>query len=544
MKYLLIAILNLLVINLTFAFVMPKDTIVQEQEESQQIEEDLDKMLNLWFVKNSIKGYDIKLNASNKNSIKEYSGSDIAISNISDSVLMERLKAIPSLIDLPYNEIIRKWIEVYTRRKSAPVLLGLADYYFPMFEEILDKHNLPIELKYLPIIESALNPRAVSRAGATGMWQFMYGTGRIYQLEINSFVDERRDPYSSSVAAAKFLSHLFQVYGDWTLVIAAYNCGPGNVNKAIKRANGKRSYWDIYPYLPRETRGYVPAFIGAAYMMNYYDAHQIEPLKLSMPAMTDTIIISKKLHLQQVSEVLGISIEELRDLNPQYKQDIIPASGYSYPLRLPFEYSMAFVDKEDSIYAYKDSIFFNSKYIVIAQTVKSSGKSKYYGAESNRYSYSPPSTQNMTKLEYTVKDGDVLGSICSWYNAKISDVRYWNNIRKNTIRVGQNLAIYVPNKKVHIYREINTMSMEQKNLQNVKSTANVSSNPATLGSSAVSKADNSYITYIVKPGDSPWTIAQQFTGVTDQDILKINNLTQSAAKNLKPGRVLRIKKKG
>jgi membrane-bound lytic murein transglycosylase D len=543
MKYILLTVLNLILINLAFAFELPKDTIVQDQEEGQQIEEDLDKMLNLWYVKNSTKAYDIKLNASNKNAIKNYSDTETAISNISDSVIIERLKAIPSLVDLPYNEIIRKWIEVYTRRKSAPVLLGLADYYFPMFEEILDKYNLPVELKYLPIIESALNPRAVSRAGATGMWQFMYGTGRIYQLEINSFVDERRDPYSSTVAAAKFLSHLYEVYQDWTLVIAAYNCGPGNVNKAIKRANGKHDYWDIYPYLPRETRGYVPAFIGAAYMMNYYDAHQIEPLKIGMPATTDTIIISKRLHLQQVADVLGISIEELRDLNPQYKQDIIPATGYSYPLRLPFEFSMAFVDNEDSIYNYKDSIFFNSKNIAVA-AIKSSGKSKYYGASSNRYSYSPPSTENMTKLKYTVKEGDNLGFICSWYNVKVSDVRYWNNIRKNKIIVGQDLAIYVPNKKVPKYREINTMSFEQKNLQNAKSNSSNNSNPASLGSSAVNKADNSYITYTVQKGDSPWTIAQKFTGVTDQDILRINNLTKTAAKNLKAGQVLKIKKKG
>jgi membrane-bound lytic murein transglycosylase D len=538
MKHLLLTIFSLFALTQAFAYNQPKDTIVQDQDDSQQIEEDLDKMLNLWYVKNSMKGYDIKLNASNKSTLKNNIDSETAIGDIPDSVLIERLKAIPSLIDLPYNEIIRKWIEVYTRRKSAPVLLGLADYYFPMFEEILDQYNLPIELKYLPIIESALNPRAVSRAGATGMWQFMYGTGRMYQLEINSFVDERRDPYSSSVAAAKFLSHLYEVYQDWTLVIAAYNCGPGNVNKAIKRANGKRDYWDIYPYLPRETRGYVPAFIGAAYMMNYYDAHNIEPLKIDMPAMTDTIIVNKRLHLQQISDVLGISIDELRDLNPQYKQDIIPANGYSYPLRMPFEFSMAFLDNEDSIYNYKDSIFFNSKNIVIAPAVKSS-RSKYYGSASNRYNYSAPSTANMTKLTYTVKEGDNLGYICSWYNARISDVRYWNNIRRNTIRLGQDLTIYVPNKKVHKYREINTLSFDQKNMLIAKS-----SPTPNLGSASSTKLDNSYIYYKVQQGDSPWTIAQKFEGITDQDILKINNFSKTDAKNLKAGQIIKIKKKG
>ena len=535
MRYILLLAANLFIVYQSFAFIQPKDTIVQLQEENQQIEEDLDKMLNLWYVKNSMQTYDIKLN-TNKNSIKD-SRSETAIGDISDSILMERLEAIPSLIELPYNEIIRRSIEMYTRRKSAPVLLGLADYYFPMFEEILDQYNLPIELKYLPIIESALNPRAVSRAGATGLWQFMYGTGRIYQLEINSFVDERRDPYSSSVAAAKFLAHLYDVYKDWTLVIAAYNCGPGNVNKAIKRANGKRDYWDIYPYLPRETRGYVPAFIGAAYMMNYYDTHNITALKINMPATTDTIIISKRLHLQQISEVLGISIDELRDLNPQYKQDIIPATGCSYPLRLPFEYSMAFLDKEDSIYKYKDTIFFNPKNVVITPSKKHT-KDNYY-ASSYNYDYTPPSTANMTKLTYTVKEGDVIGLVAEWYDVKLSDLKYWNNIRRNTIRVGQDLVVYVPNKKVQKYREINNLSLEQKNLSVAKS----STAPKTITTQDAAK-DKSFIYYTVKKGDSPWTIAQKFDGVSDQDILKINNFSSFDAKNLKEGQVIKIKKKG
>lgn len=537
MKYLLILFVGLFTINQAFAFVQPKDTIKVEMDENQQIEEDLDKMLNLWYVKNSMKGYDIKLNASSKNQNREIYDAETAIANVPDSILIERLKAIPSLMELPYNEIIRKWIEVYTRRKSAPVLLGLADYYFPMFEEILDQYNLPIELKYLPIIESALNPRAVSRAGATGMWQFMYGTGRMYSLEINSFVDERRDPYSSSVAAAKFLTHLYNVYKDWTLVIAAYNCGPGNVNKAIKRANGKRDYWDIYPYLPRETRGYVPAFIGAAYMMNYYDAHNIEPLKINMPAITDTIIINKRLHLQQISEVLGISIEELRDLNPQYKQDIIPSMGNSYPLRLPFEHSMAFLEKEDSIYSYKDTIFFNPKNVVITPAQKHT-KNSYYAASSHNYDYSPPSTANMTKLKYTVKEGDNLGLLSALYNTRMSDIKYWNNIgRRNTIRIGQDLTIYVPNKKVHVYREIDKLSTEQKNAMIAKS-GNTKIIPSSSG-----KKDDGYVYYTVRQGDSPWTIAQKFDGVSDQDILKINNFSQADARNLKAGQVIKIKKK-
>ncbi len=507
----------------TFANINPQDTIVQLVEENQQIEDDLDSLLNLWYVKNSIKSTEIAINTPD---------GEVKISDVSDSVLIDRLNAIPSLIELPYNEIIRRYIEVYTRRKSAPVLLGLADYYFPMFEEILDQYDLPIELKYLPIIESALNPRAVSRAGATGLWQFMYGTGRMYQLEINSFVDERRDPYSSSVAAAKFLSNLYDVYKDWTLVIAAYNCGPGNVNKAIRRANGKRDYWDIYPYLPRETRNYVPAFIGAAYMVNFYDKHNITPLQIKMPMMTDTVMIDQKLHFQQVADVLGVNIEELRDLNPQYKKDIIPSTGDAYPLRLPMENSMAFIDLQDSIFAYKDSVFFNPKRVVI--TPKKYTRSNYY---SYRSTYNPPSTTNRTKLFYTVKDGDNLGFIADWYDVKVSDIKYWNKMRRSTIRVGQKLAVYVPNKKVYKYKQVNALNFQQKNKVAYKSTE-------SKGVNETFKYDERFTYYKVKRGDNLWTIAKKFDGVSNMDIKKINNFTNEEIQHLKPGQVIKIKKKG
>ncbi|MDF1547596.1 MAG: transglycosylase SLT domain-containing protein, partial [Bacteroidales bacterium] len=514
--YTLSFLLTLFVVNQVFAENNPQDTIVQESDDNQQIEDDLDSLLNLWYVKNSIKSTDVSVNMPD---------GDLKIKDVSDSVLIERLNAIPSLIALPYNEIIRRWIEVYTRRKSAPVLLGLADYYFPMFEEILDQNDLPLELKYLPIIESALNPRAVSRAGATGLWQFMYGTGRMYQLEINSFVDERRDPYRASLAAAKFLANLYEVYKDWTLVIAAYNCGPGNVNKAIRRANGKRDYWDIYPYLPRETRGYVPAFIGAAYMINYYDKHDITPLQIKMPMMTDTIMIDQKLHLQQVADVLSISIDELRDLNPQYKKDIIPSTGDAYPLRLPMEKSMAFLDAQDSIFAYKDSIFFNPQRVVI--TPQKYTKRNYYAA-SYQSNYTPPSTENKTKLIYTVKDGDNLGFISDWYDVKIADLKYWNKLRRNTIRVGQNLTVYVPNKKAYKYKDVNKLSIEQKNKVAFKNTSNTSVNQGF-------KYDAGYIYYKVKSGDNLWTIAQKYDGVSNLDIKKLNNFTSSDVNNLKPG---------
>ncbi|RLD75138.1 MAG: lytic transglycosylase [Bacteroidetes bacterium] len=511
----------------SFATVHPPDTIVVNEKESKQIEDDLDSLLNLWYVKTAIKSSD--------NITLKLPDSVVNIKLIPDSVLIARLNAIPSLMELPYNQIIRRYIEVYTKRRSAPVLIGLTDYYFPMIEEILDKYDLPMELKYLPIIESALNPRAVSRAGATGLWQFMYGTGRMFHLEINSFVDERRDPVKATYAAAQFLSHLYAMYDDWTLVIAAYNCGPGNVNKAIRRAKGKRDYWDIYPYLPRETRGYVPAFIGAAYMMNYYHKHNIQPVDIKMPIMTDTIMVNKKLHLMQVAEVLNIPIERVRDLNPQYKKDIIPVTVDPYPLRLPFEYSMMFLDKQDSVYAYKDSIFFNPKRVVI--TPKKYSKSNYYSASSYNSNYKAPSTKNMTKLSYTVKSGDAIGLISDWYDVRISDLKYWNKIgRRNTIRVGQKLTVYVPNKKAYKYKKVNTMNLSQKNVVAYKNTQ-------TKGVNSDFKFDNKYVYYKIKKGESLWTIAKKYPGISNLDIMKLNKFTDREVKTLKAGQVIKIKRK-
>ena len=383
----------------------------------------LDSLLNLWYIQQAL---------DTNNFVDGVDIDSVGIhSNIPDSVYINRLAQINSIIDLPFNSIVRSYINVYTQKKRdrVEVMLGLTDYYFPIFEEILDLYQLPTELRMLPVIESALNPRAVSRVGATGLWQFMYGTGRMYKLTINSYIDERRDPIASSHAAARFLKDLYSIYKDWTLVIAAYNCGPGNVNKAIRRSGGKRNYWDIYYYLPRETRGYVPAFIAATYALTYHKEHNLNPIAMNLPLVSDTIMVNDMLHLNQVAEVLNMPISTLRDLNPQYKMDIIPAKGKSYVLRIPMESVGQYIDNEQKIFAYKDSVYFNPNNRIDPAKFKSS------------YQYDVPSGSK--KLVYRVKEGDVLGTIARRHGVSVSQLRSWNNIRGNIIRVGQKLTIYV-----------------------------------------------------------------------------------------------------
>ncbi len=269
-------------------------------------------------------------------------------------VYIERLMRMPTIMEMPFNDVVQKFIERYSGRlrHSVSYMLGACNFYMPIFEEALDAYDLPLELKYLPVIESALNPKAVSRVGATGLWQFMLTTGKQYGLEVNSLVDERRDPVKASYAAAHYLSDLYKVFGDWNLVIASYNCGPGNITKAIRRAGGAKDYWQIYPYLPRETRGYVPAFIAANYVMNYYSAHNICPLRTKLPTKTDTVVVTRNVHLAQIAAVLDIDIDMLRTLNPEYRRDIVPGLTKPSAIKLALNDVTRFIDNQDSIYNY------------------------------------------------------------------------------------------------------------------------------------------------------------------------------------------------
>ena len=347
-----------------------KDTMnVKQDEGADRISDDLDSMVSNWYVKMAF------------NNIRSATPVDSTIVEVLDSVYIDRLSKINSVIRLPFNNIIRSHIQVYTvrQRDKFSAVLGLMDYYFPMIENIFDSYGLPAEFKYLAIIESALNPNAVNRrSGATGLWQFMYGTGRMYGLTINSVIDERRDPVKSTHAAARFIRDLYSIYNDWVLVIAAYDCGPGNVNKAIARSGNKKDYWDIYYRLPRETRGYIPQYIAAAYSVNYYAEHNLRPLPVNIPLSTDTIMVNKDIHLSQISEVMGIPLEELRALNPQYRTGLIPGSSKPMSLMLPMNHLSDFIDLNDTIRSYKKDLYLN-KSTQIADPTHSSYSPGYQG---------------------------------------------------------------------------------------------------------------------------------------------------------------------
>ncbi len=384
---------------------------------------ELDSLLNLYMSKNYLdEDNDCRMKDVNPVFDKE--------------VFIERLKRIPSIIEMPYNEVVQKFIDRYSGRlrHSVSYMLGASNFYMPIFEEALETYGLPLELKYLPVIESALNPKAVSRVGATGLWQFMLATGKRYGLEVNSLVDERRDPIKASYAAANYLSDLYKVFGDWNLVIAAYNCGPDQINKAIHRSKGSKDYWQIYPYLPKETRGYVPAFIAANYIMTYYCEHNICPMTTRLPAKTDTVMVGRNVHLEQIASVCNIDIEQLRTLNPAYRRDIVPGATKLSAVRLPQTEVGKFIDLEDSIYAYNAEVLFSKRATVEVNddvptyTRKSSSKRSRKKARSRGRSV-------------TVKSGQTLSEIAKRNGTTVAKLRRLNGIKGSNIRAGKKLRV-------------------------------------------------------------------------------------------------------
>lgn len=384
---------------------------------------DLDSLMNLYMSKTYLQ----EDNDCNMKDVNPVFGKDVYV---------ERLRRMPTVIEMPYNDVVQKFIDRYSGRlrQSVSYMLGASNFYIPIFEEALEAYGLPLELKYLPVIESALNPKAVSRVGATGLWQFMLATGKQYGLTVNSLVDERRDPQKSSYAAAHYLSDLYKVFGDWNLVIAAYNCGPDQINKAIHRSNGERDYWQIYPYLPKETRGYVPAFIAANYIMNYYCDHNICPMTTNLPSKTDTVMVHKDLHLQQVSSVCGIDIEQLRALNPAYRHDIVPGQTGLYAIRLPQAEVGKFIDNEDSVYNYHSDVLFTKRSEVeVNDDVPTFTSKRTYKSRSK--------SKKARSKSITVKSGMTLSQIANKYGTTVSKLKKLNKLKGSTIRAGKKIKV-------------------------------------------------------------------------------------------------------
>ena len=353
-------------------------------------------------------------------------------------VYKERLSRIPTIIEMPYNDIVQKFIDRYSGRlrRSVSYMLGAQNFYIPIFEQALETYGLPLELKYLPVIESALNPQAVSRVGATGLWQFMLATGKNYGLEVNSLVDERKDPIKASYAAAHYLSDLYKIFGDWNLVIAAYNAGSEKINKAIHRSKGKTDYWEIYPYLPKETRGYVPAFIAANYIMNYYCDHNICPMLTELPAKTDTVVVNRDVHFEQIAHVLNMSVDQLKELNPQYRRNIVNGNTKPSIIKLPSTMVNSFIDNEESIYAYNtDNLLSKRSEVVVNEEVAST-------TSRSTSSRSRSKSRNRSRGKtVTIRNGDTLSQIAARNHTTVAKLKKLNKISGTSIRAGKKIRV-------------------------------------------------------------------------------------------------------
>ena len=394
---------------------------LDEPEQAREYSREItDSLIDVWY--NSNRNTDFETVGRYDMDVEHFT------SNVSDEVMIERLSAMNAYFTLPFNETVKNYMILYSEKMPSRMkrVLGLSKFYFPIFEETLSRYGLPLELKYLPIIESMLNPTATSRAGARGMWQFMYNTARAYGLEINSWVDERLDVEKATDAAARYMADAYRVFGDWSLAISSYNCGAGNVQKAISRAGGKSDFWSIYPYLPRETRGYVPAFVGAMYAMTYWREYGLEPEDVGMPAQIDTFEVHRKLHFRQVEEIVGVSVEQMRQLNPEYLHDVVPGTAqHAFVINLPYRSSSTFLAVQDTLYLHLADSLLSAD--VLKDIENKAAKSGSTGSG---------------RIAYKVKSGDYLGRIASRYNVSVKQIKNWNHLRSDNIRAGQVLYIY------------------------------------------------------------------------------------------------------
>lgn len=491
-------------------------------------EADTRKLLEGWYMTNYTAGDN------------NYATTDDA--DTPDSEIIARLKAMPTAIEMPFNQIVRSYIDRYTRqgRPQVAALLGLSTYYMPIFEQALEAEGLPLELKYLPVIESGLDPNAVSRHGATGLWQFLIGTAQGLGMEVNTLVDERRDPYTSSEKAASYLKDLHNAYGDWSLAIAAYNCGPGTVNKALRRAGGdpkKLDFWSIYQYLPAETRGYVPMFIAANYVMNYYPRHNISPVLPTKPLVTDTIGVTERVHFDQISHVLDIPVEELRMLNPQFRRDVVPATAdRPYFIVLPSQQALAYIMSEEAIKNYEAEKYSRREIAepMLAQDSQPAADDTGASDLDEVRSAAAQRTGGHT-ITHKVLAGETLSSIAAKYDVTEADIKVWNRLRRNAVRTGQQLRITttVAGEGRELASATQTAAAETRT-ETAKASGNSSK---SSGSSSKSQAAASQPkVHNIRSGETLSSIAAKY-GVSIAEIKKANGMTGDA---LRAGKTLKI----
>ena len=474
-------------------------------------ETDTHKMLENWYLNNY--------------AVLDRGADNAADVTTTDAEYIERLQKMPTVIEMPFNQVVKSYIEMYTQRKRQLVetMLGMSLYYMPIFEQALDKYGLPMELRYLPIIESALNPNAVSPVGATGLWQFMLGTATGLGLEVNSVVDQRRDPIAASDAAARYLKQLYNTYNDWSLAIAAYNCGPGNVNKALRRAGeGKKDFWEIYRFLPRETRGYVPGFIAANYAMNYYDKHNISPALASRPIITDTVHVNRRVHFQQIADVMGVSMDELRILNPQYRTDVIPGDIKPYSLMLPNIQAYCYIANEDSIVNHNAELYARREVVEPATGERGQDEKGEY-------------VEELVVKYHKVRKGETIASISKKYGITTSELKSTNKLGKS-VRTGQNLKIntykrrYLPT--AEIAKAEGTDSVDVANNAVIKAAAEQQPVHSVKKESATTRPT----THTVTRGDNLSNIATRY-GITIDELKDANDLSND---NIQIGQTLTI----
>ena len=490
------------------------------QRSQSQLSAKMDKMLDTWYVAHA--------NANARSVINSYSDTNIVSDANCDSIYKLRLSRLHSVVQLGYNSSVRSYINLYanTRQRSSSVILGLAQYYYPRMAAIFDKYDVPEELMYLTIIESSLNPTAVSPAGATGIWQFMYQTGKMYGLEVNTFIDDRRDPMKATDAAARHLRDLYNIFNDWGLAISAYNCGANNVRRAITRSGGKNNFWEVRSFLPRETQNYFPAYIGAYYMMKYYKMHGITPADIRIPLDVDTLMVNKEVHFEQIAHVLNIDVEEIKTLNPQYKRNVIPAFSESFPLCLRRRDLERFEELQDSICKYEYDTYFGPLQVYVST-----------------YTGKPSDNATSKKKYHTVRSGESVSKIANKYGISVNELKRMNHLKSNYLKVGQKLVVgytYVAPAKT------DTPATP------TDSTATANTSPQTGGSSSASSGSSSNsssngnssstgdITYTVKSGDTLSKIASKY-GVTVKKLADYNHL--SNINSIRVGQKLKIPKK-